>query len=585
MGSKRAPLLDVPHAVNSPLRTVAPVSGKRVRAAAEPLADQPPAKRPNVQQPGNGENLYPHDREEDPLGRRVNGQPNAFDRKLAAAKLASHQLKDKVPPRAQMDPHETARHNESIRQWQRHYRKEFPSFVIYFDNVTDDVRAKTVRQIHYLGAKEAKFFSKDVTHVVTTRQIPSEQLAGPDQHGQDGTLIPKQTMNPPPASYNVFDRTIQAQTVDVLTRARQLNMKIWALEKLHRMLHTILEGEVIDPTKARSQATSNRTRAAKEVDLEQLLRREKIKGQADRDWTASGQDRTALRGCYIYVHDMDEKTRPVMVRDYNKPAHKEQGKWPQLRLTAPGRCPFLEDPEHGKRIKQQMAEMQEAASRRTRGGQANATGAAALRPAAEPQVGLRRSPRKTSVSKPEPPKAPEASLAAPAELFGSAQQCLRVKPRLVRGEPVASGVQPSNITSAIKSHYVSSAAISSTAPGANFRVGDTKDLSLLKRKVLERGTNVTSNSIPSSYMNDVRAALNNANEPPPRAAKRRAQETLGVLPEGQEVQHQSKQRKVAGLRKAVRVERDPRPGYCENCREKFDDFDDVCIDVFVREIG
>ncbi|KAK1076618.1 Cdc7p-Dbf4p kinase complex regulatory subunit, partial [Friedmanniomyces endolithicus] len=157
----------------------------------------------------------------------------------------------------------------------------------------------------------------------------------------------------------------------------------------------------------------------------------------------------------------------------------------------------------------------------------------------ERQPNLRRSPRKLdakadSLSKPLdsprglPAKRQSSNEGMPS-LFGSTQQTLRGLPRMIGGEPVASGLQHSNVTSAIRSQYISSAAISSTAPGANHRIGDSKEVSALKRKVLERGASVNSHvSMPSSYMNDMRAAINNDNDrdPPPRAAKRKAQETL-----------------------------------------------------------
>ena len=78
-------------------------------------------------------------------------------------------------------------------------------------------------------------------------------------------------------------------------------------------------------------------------------------------------------------------------------------------------------------------------------------------------------------------------------------------------------------------------------------------------------------------MNDMRGALNDDPQgPPPRAAKRKAQETLGVVLEGNENgQADAKRRKAAPRKKAT--EKEPKPGYCENCRDKFDDFDSVSL--------
>lgn len=555
---------------------------------------------------------------DEPFSKRSNAQPTAFERKLAS-------VRERKPTTTVQQPKErvtkvTGDNLESIRQWQRHYRRQFPQFVIYFDSVADDIRSKFVRQIQSLGAREEKFFSKAVTHVVTTRSIPPEltstspddeakydaaqqkATAAPSQEQRKGTSLldahlQRRTQSQAGiAPQDIDPRKVQGHTADILSRARQLGIKIWALEKLQRMLTTILDADAgeVAAHDTRSHATASRTatKPANNADLEQLLRNEKVNGPADRDMTAAAPDVSTFRGCYVYIHDMDEKTKPVMVRDYPKPSAKENGKWPQFRLTGPGRCPFVDDPAHAKKLLIQgaaaKAEQELTAQRKTRAASAQQTVSsretAPNRALTERQANLRRSPRKLdSMSKPfDPPKGlPEhrqSSVEGIPPLFGSAQQSLRGLPRMVGGEPIASGVQHSNVTSAIRSQYISSAAISSTAPGANYRVGDSKEVSALKRKVLERGANVPSNhSMPSSYMNDMRAAINNDDVPPPRAAKRRAQETLGVVHEHDErgqTQQIAKQSKAAP-RKRKPVENDPKPGYCENCRDKFEDFDEV----------
>ena len=627
----------VPNAVNSPFRNVAAGNGKRTRAQAgeqrEAVYGQPPAKKQIIEVPDEDvENVDPRTRSsvpvaaqenaDEPFSKRMNtNQVNAFQQKLAS-------VREKKPtPQQRTDrSQKTSGDNiESVRQWQRHYRLQFPRFVFYFESVADDVRVKTSRQFQSLGAREEKFFSKAVTHVITTRAIPAELTStSPDEdakydNAQPTTIQPSVLTQEQRKTTNLLDANIQRRTqsqasgiphdvdprkgqgqvTDVLSRARALGIKIWALEKLQRVLRAMLETEAdgqIVTHELRNNVAAGRviTKPGKDADLEQLLRNEKVNGPADRDMTVAAQDVCLFKGYYLYVHDMDEKTRPVMVRDYPKPATKEQGKWPQFRLTPVGRCPFVEDPAHTKKLQQQerearaaaKAEHELASQRKTRAGSAIA---APPRPLAEREANLRRSPRKAvqqthaEMAKPlDPPKHLPTRRQSSAEgtqaLFGSAQQSIRGLPRMVGGEPVASGLQQSNITSAIRSQVISSAAISSTAIAVNKRVGDSKEVSALKRKVLERGASVTSNhSMPSSYMNDVRAAINDDNNPPPRAAKRKAQETLGVLREDDE-DHQDYARpahRQPAPRKREPAPKEAKPGYCENCRDKFDDFDDV----------
>lgn len=384
----------------------------------------------------------------------------------------------------------------------------------------------------------------------------------------------------------MFDNTLQRrvdstrEATDVLIRARELNTKIWALEKVHRVLKTMLEavtGEQGATVNIRQPTPVVEKPAVKDADLEQLLRNEKINGPADRDLTVAAQDMCSFKGCYIYIHDMDERTKPVMVRDYPKASQKEIGKWPQFRLSAIGRCPFIEDPNYETDAERKRAKADREA-KKTR---------ASAEPLAEQHPNLRRSPRKQTVetrdelAKPlDPPKLVPAKRTLSNEVsmptaFGSTQMDGRGPTRMIGGVPIASGMQHSNITSAIRSQVISSAAISSTA-AVGRRVPDSKEVSVLKRKVLERTTSVPS-QIPSSYMNDMRAALNDESAgPPPRAAKRKAQENiLGVVHEDEETAAKHKKR----VAKKSKVEKDPKPGYCENCRDKFDDFEEVSSSI------
>ncbi|KAK5113412.1 hypothetical protein LTR62_003512 [Meristemomyces frigidus] len=643
MAGRRAPLANVSNAINSPFRAVAATNGKRTRAqVGDGVPGQPPTKKQVIELvEGDQENRDPErstrvllsvqDNLDEPFLRRSNAPPSAFERKLAAAREKKSITQQSQSKERGQRP-QAGDNLDTVRQWQRHYRRQFPSFVFYFDSVTEDLRHKTVRQIQSLGAREEKFFSKAVTHVVTTRPVPSElSAATPHEDGRHDATQQKAAQSVAPlvdqrrttsildanlqrrahstanATQDLDLRKLQTQAPDILFRARQLGIKIWALEKLQRMLKTILETDadveaVSHSTRNQTSISRTATRVTTHGDLEQLLRNERVNGPADRDMTVAAQDMCTFTGFYLYIHDMDEKTKPVMVRDYPKVAKAEEGKWPQFRLSGPGRCPFVEDPTHAKRVQQQNAtKVQDelaCAQRKTRA--ASAQGSVSARAVAPPralterQANLRRSPRKQdatgSMSKPlDPPKGVPINRQSSNEvmpaLFGSAQQSLRGLPRMIGGEPVASGVQPSNVTSAIRSQYISSAAISSTAPGANYRVSESKEVSALKRKVLERGasalTGSTGHSMPSSHMNDIRAALNQDSGPPPRAAKRKAQETLlGVVPEddvvdaGIAARPMTRQRKTVQLKKSKPVERDPKPGYCENCRDKFEDFDE-----------
>jgi regulatory subunit for Cdc7p protein kinase len=288
-----------------------------------------------------------------------------------------------------------------------------------------------------------------------------------------------------------------------------------------------------------------------------MLRNEKKQTAADRDWMS---EMIPFRGCYIYVRDMEERTKPTMIRDYPKPERKELGKWPQLRVTLPSRCPFVEDPPSKRSATLAVARVAEEVKPRTR-----ATTAANVDDARKylkerpnpPDVA--NSPAKHTRSRPlAPPRHIPVKRGSTDQLplYGSAQASLRAAPRFVQGEPVASGVQPSNITSAVRSQMISSTA---AVPGA--KAGTSRGLNVLKRKVFDvdrEGANA------EKLQNQVRAALN---DEAPRASKRALRDIV-------EEEEDERKARAAPRKKRV-VEKECKPGYCENCREKFEDFDDV----------
>jgi len=177
-------------------------------------------------------------------------------------------------------------------------------------------------------------------------------------------------------------------------------------------------------------------------------------------------------------------------------------------------------------------------------------------------------PHDQTLAKPlDPPKMPlKRGSTDTLPLFGSAQASLRRIPRFAGGEPIASGVQPSNVTSAIKSQMISSTA---AAPGT--KAGMSKELNVLKRKVLER------NNMPTTYLNDIRAAINNDGAGMERGIKRKA-DALTYIHEEETVvsdEAQRPRRKASVSRK--KSHKELKPGYCENCHEKFNDFDEVSL--------
>ena len=375
---------------------------------------------------------------------------------------------------------------------------------------------------------------------------------------------------------------------------------------------------------SRSGTERGGARVDMEADLCKMIKQERAHGHGDRDYGSAMHDMVQFRGYYVYVHDLNERVKPIMIRDYPKVAAKEDGKWPQFRLSAPGKCPFVEDVNHLKRLEleDRLREKKKEEQRQAKAEKNEPAPAAENNKVVASQSG--RMPKDVShnvcrkrahePANQEEKDDPSVELSTQdskksdkfdtVPLFGSAQANVRNVPRFAGGEPIASGVQPSNVTSAIRSQM-----ISSTAAAPASRAAATKGVSHLNRRVLEKAGTATDGKLRLSYLTNIRAALNSDKTgPATRAGKRKGQEK-GLIrihddnedePVQQQQQHnhnhhqppppsglQGKEASAASTeaekrrsnlraqreRERAKVEKELRPGYCENCREKFDDFD------------
>lgn len=461
-----------------------------------------------------------------------------------------------------------------------------------------------------------------MTHIVTTRAIPPEvQVPGSSSENaisehnrlndaQPQTINPSllernpgvssRTQAPNQASLNA-KRDVPSST-DILVRGRQMGMKIWASEKFQRILTSMLESADAHGHNTRGQHITQSTTRLQQEDLSQVLRKERL--GTDRDQATFTRDIIAFKGPFIYIHDIDEKVRPTMVRDYQKPKCKGDGEWPQFRTSGTGKCPFVEDMAMRRELEQERkreAQQREQQQREQReqeqqeAQQAPRTRSMIEDPMEPPR---RTSPRKAladvrnftagpvllpanAMAKPLVPTNLERQSSMPLVFARQATTTMRPPTLNFGGEPAASGIQRSNLTSAIQSQMISS---TTAAPGS--KGVTSREVNELKRKVLERShTGSLSmgsiNSIPSSHrMLDLAGVLKNARAPAPqRAAKNAAKEKLGGIPED----HDPYADDIAAERAANAApkrttkkpaKREAKPGYCENCRDKYEDFEE-----------
>lgn len=371
-----------------------------------------------------------------------------------------------------------------------------------------------------------------------------------------------------------------------------MGMKIWAAEKLHRILASILEDTGSHSHHTRGSAHATR---GHQDDLVQVLKNEKLGAASERDQANLAREMVSFKGPFIYVHDMEEKYRPTMVREYPKVARRQDGEWPQFRSASIGKCPFVEDPAMKREMEQERARQRQfyaqaskETSHHTRARSTTAEDGSMMNP---PQRGSPRKALREVRNALVQPATVDPIMLQKAPIASSHERQLSfppmpdqanfefIKPNHMQlgREPAASGIQRSNLTSAIQSQMISSTA------AAGVKAGTSREVHELKRKVLERSHtgSLSVGSIPSSHrMTDLVGALKNSRAPAPqRAAKSKAQEKLGGIQEEVDPNgvDESNEKTVQGaaVKRKKPAQRDPKPGYCENCRDKYDDFEEV----------
>jgi regulatory subunit for Cdc7p protein kinase len=443
---------------------------------------------------------------------------------------------------------------------------------------------------------------------VTTRSIPAgksepqeEQSVEHEQQEDDEHEEQPQTINPSLLDRNsdarrkllfefrqapmpnqqqddLIKRTKGTRNNDVLHKAKDMGKKIWSLDKFQTMLSVLLESETQQAAYgARATASRSQYGAAKgahEPNLLQLLHNERINGPSDRDPTAANRDLAYFKGPYIYVWDMDEKQKPIMVREYAKVVNKADGDWPQFRSVGNGRCPFVEELDLPERDRRKNREREKVRATKR-----------------EDPVPILRPPE-NPLPKPVNGKRTLTEMedgnnrgrtTTPAEVLNPAKAALtkqaEVRPqnafisraeggRHLGGEPVASGTQASNITSAIRSQMISS---TSGINGA--KAGTSKEMHGLQRKVLQKA-NTGSYDPSSRRLAEVSMEAASSRS---TTMSRQTSKVAATGEDGSQRAADANQKKQQSH--ALKSKKDLKPGYCENCQDKFRDFDEVSFSI------
>ncbi|KAH6618002.1 Dfp1/Him1, central region-domain-containing protein [Chaetomium sp. MPI-SDFR-AT-0129] len=608
MSTRRVPLSTTnPNVANSPMRAAAIANGiKKSRSHADAAREDvygqpPPAKRQMVERGVASPSRVRTTRTVvHRTATRATANPAATQKESTAATI--------YPEEA--DEEEQA----NLRTWYTQIRARFPKMVFYFESVPDDTRARLAKQVARLHAREEKFFSIDITHIVTTRPIPPDKsrqereraLNGQGDSEQPKTIDPALLNRPvdvtrrrltydslsgrKPSALNPNDplRRPKMRSTDILDRARDMGKKIWSLEKLVKILEIALKSDPCTKTEGRASTQStNKQPAEPTANLAKLLQEERVSA------AVSNKELHSFKGVYIYVYDVEERTKPIMVREYPKASEPKDQEWPQFRVASQGRCPFIYEescdaPEKEDReleaarararakVKAARAAAEKQAEQvmpKPRASEIPSKATTGKRTLTEMEDGHNRGTTSSRTAEP----LDRAKVSNPPSFEFRSQNAFishAKAGRFLAGEPVASGLQASNITSAIRSQMISS----TTGGVLGAKAGTSKEIHGLQRKVvLQKASNPALSQDLSSrrlaeMSHDSNACVRSA------SISQTSQRRLGPVDEEGMSRQREKLRRTASVPVSQpRPKRDPKPGYCENCQDKFADFDEHIV--------
>ncbi|CDK27619.1 unnamed protein product [Kuraishia capsulata CBS 1993] len=186
----------------------------------------------------------------------------------------------------------------NMSEWRAEWRKILPQSLVYFENDENTEtqikeRNAAKQALEALGARTALFFSDKVTLFITRRQFE------------------KNKTYPPGDPFRLASSSG--------------HLKVWTYDKVFRFMKDLGEPD----------------RLADSKKLSSLLQQEKLYGPTDRDPTAKRDDVRYFTGYYVYVYDLKQQYRPIIVKEWALKDADET--YPRLHRSTNGRSLFVSD--------------------------------------------------------------------------------------------------------------------------------------------------------------------------------------------------------------------------------------------------
>ncbi|KAI0305515.1 Dfp1/Him1, central region-domain-containing protein [Multifurca ochricompacta] len=434
------------------------------------------------------------------------------------------------------------------------YTRAFPKFSFHLHwDVSEgdpDARERLQARINYLDARVEDFFSKDnITHFITNLPIPQDDIVA-NNNKENVLASTSRTPNTLKSPIRLKSRHVEdlpiANDNRLLLKAVEWKMKIWTVAKLESVLDRCQAPVSPELSRAGTTASAPQT-------LSRLLQSERLHGTTERDPNEKrlGFHYFSKTSYFILVEDLNEEIATVHAMEYpikKGRDGKETGDWPVLYCHPRARGPFIEfdknearrlNAREQERVQRAMKLREQEMQRKMRADRLQAKKAGDLRRS----VSMVNLHRKISVGEDSRPPQDFVDLDAEGgDLFESAN---------------ASGYLASGYTAASgNSMAITSTTGTTSTSGLSVR-GAMQMPSALRERLQQQIVTSRKVGLGNNMGQKEREKEHKGNMGPPSA-----------IPERKAL----RKSKSTNTMRLPKREETTKPGYCECCRMKFDDF-------------
>ncbi|KAI6046191.1 Dfp1/Him1, central region-domain-containing protein [Pisolithus marmoratus] len=235
------------------------------------------------------------------------------------------------------------------------YTRAFPSFVFYFDldqldSQSSAFRSSLAARVTFLGARVDDFFSNEITHLITDEVVPATDDTSCNKENAHSTKGPGRSALWLKSPIKLRGRNADescAQHFSLVEKAQAFGMKIWNSAKLNSVLERCDLPAPATLKQTPSVQSPPIASTANQRSLTRLLASERLHGTTERDPTQKRHDFRyfSKSSCFVIVEDVRQELATVHALEYpitKGRDGKERGAWPVLYCHPHARGPFIE---------------------------------------------------------------------------------------------------------------------------------------------------------------------------------------------------------------------------------------------------